>query len=94
MSKTVPFQTIQFSLITQFSSIWHIDRTPSGVSTPVDLEAMLMKGYSLFPEAPALLLLYDQIVYCHIKDARCGVLPHCKGAVGAFYSPSRLGNPK
>ena len=33
------------------SSIWHIDRTLSGVTTPVkvDLGAMAMKEYSTFP---------------------------------------------
>ena len=35
MSKTVPFQTIQFSISAQFSSIWREDRTLSG---PVELE--------------------------------------------------------
>ena len=34
MSKTVPFQTIQFSLCTQCSSIWPIDRTLLGATTP------------------------------------------------------------
>ena len=34
MSKAVLFQTIQFSISTQFSSIWPIDRTLSGVTTP------------------------------------------------------------
>ena len=33
MSKTVPFQTIQFCISTQFSSIWSIDRTLSGATT-------------------------------------------------------------
>ena len=32
--KTVPFQEIQFNLCTQFSSIWPIDSTLSGVTTP------------------------------------------------------------
>ena len=32
--KTVLFQTIQFSLSTQFSSIWPIDRTLSGATSP------------------------------------------------------------
>ena len=32
--KTVPFQTIQFSISTQFSSIWPIGRTLSGSTTP------------------------------------------------------------
>ena len=34
MSKTVPFQAIQFSIGIQFSSIWPIDRTLSGATTP------------------------------------------------------------
>ena len=34
MSKTVLFQTIQFSISTLFSSIWPIDRTQSGATTP------------------------------------------------------------
>ena len=33
MAKTVFFQTIQFSISTQFSSIWPIDRTLSGATT-------------------------------------------------------------
>ena len=32
--KTVLFQTIQISVSTQFSSIWPINRTLSGVTTP------------------------------------------------------------
>ena len=34
MSKTILFQTVQFSITTQFSSIWPIDRTLSGAITP------------------------------------------------------------
>ena len=34
MSKTVPFQTIQFSISTQFNSIQPIDRTLSGATIP------------------------------------------------------------
>ena len=33
-TKTVQFQAIQFSISTQFSSIWLIDRILSGASTP------------------------------------------------------------
>ena len=35
MSKIVLFQAIQFSIITQFTSIWPIDRALSGATTPV-----------------------------------------------------------
>ena len=34
MSNTVQFQTIQFSMSTQFSSIWPIDRGLLGATTP------------------------------------------------------------
>ena len=34
MSKIVLFQTIQFSIRTQFSSIWPTDRSLSGATTP------------------------------------------------------------
>ena len=34
MSKTVLFQAIQFSINTQFTSIWPIGRTLSGATTP------------------------------------------------------------
>ena len=53
----------------------------------VDLGAMAMKGYSVIPKSPASDCLVSQIG--HSLD---GVLPLHKGAVGVFYSPSRLGN--
>ena len=91
MSKTFLFKTIQFSISTQFSSIWHIDGTLSGPTTPgqsgpgndgnekllrisqsssitgplqdrVDQGTMAMKGYSEFPNVPALLEPHHQIV--------------------------------
>ena len=34
MPKTVPFQTIQCNISTRFSSIWPIDRTLLGATTP------------------------------------------------------------
>ena len=38
------------------------------------------------------ILLTHQIVYCHIQDTHgVEVLPLCRGAIGVFYSPSRLG---
>ena len=55
--QTVLFQTIQFSISTQFCSIWPIDRTLLSSTTlgRVDLGSMAKKGYSAFPKAPALL---------------------------------------
>ena len=56
--KTVPFQTIQFSINMQFSSIWPKDRAQDWV----DPGAMAMKGRSAFPKALALLEPNHQIV--------------------------------
>ena len=46
------------------SSIWPIDRTLSSVAPParVDLGEMVMKGYSIFHKAQALLEPHPQIV--------------------------------
>ena len=41
----------------------------------VELGAMAMKGYSAFPNAPALLEPHHQIVLCHIQDTRWGSYP-------------------
>ena len=62
--KTVLFQTIQFSVIKQFCSIWPNDKTLSGATTQVrvDLGTTAMKEYSAFPNAPALLKPHHQIV--------------------------------
>ena len=58
----------------------------------VDLGAMVMKGYSTFPKAPALLEPHHPIILCQSRTFIGGVLPLCREAVGVFYSPSRLGN--
>ena len=58
---TVLFQTIKFSISTQFSSIWPIDRTISDATSP-DLGAMAMNEYSVFPKAPSLLEPHHQFV--------------------------------
>ena len=38
----------------------------------VDLGAMAILGYSVFPKAPALLEPHHQIFWCHIRDSRLG----------------------
>ena len=60
--------------------------------TKVDLGAIEMKGYSIFPKAPVLLKPHHQIVYGHIRTLVEGVLPLCRDAVRVFYRPSRLGH--
>ena len=49
--------------------------------------AIAIKGYSIFPKAPALLKTYH-----HIRTLVMGVLPLCRGAVGVFYCLSRVGH--
>ena len=57
----------------------------------VDLVAMAMKGYSVFPKAPALLELHHQIVSCHIQDTRWRSFTHLRRSSRCiFYRPSRL----
>ena len=64
MSKTVLFQTIQFRISTQFSSILPLYMTLSGATTPGQSgpESDGNKWYSAFPKAPALLESHHQIV--------------------------------
>ena len=61
--------------------------------TREDLVAIAMKGYSVFPKAPALLEPYSQIVLCHIQNIRyrVGVSLLWRETVGVFYSPIRQG---
>ena len=63
-NSSISNDSVQFSISTQFSSIWPIDRTLSGATAParVDLGGMAMKGYSVLREAPALLEHHYQIV--------------------------------
>ena len=49
MSKTIPFQTIQFSISTLFCSIWLIDRTLSGATTLDQNEPRSSGNEGVFP---------------------------------------------
>ena len=68
MTKTVLFQTIQFSISTQFSSMWPIDSTLSGATTPDQSGPGSdgKRGVIRFPKALALLKPYHQIVLGYI----------------------------
>ena len=96
--KMVLFQANQFSISTQFSSIWSRDRTLSGAITPGQSgpgsdgnERVL-----LIPQSPSIIGTSPSDCFMfypgHILDTRWGgVLPLCRDAAGVFYSPSRLG---
>ena len=92
--KTAPSQLIQFSLSTQFSSVWPIDWT-------------LIKCYHSRPEwtweqwqwrgtqlSTKLQLYWNLTIRLFSVISRTlveGVLPLCREAVSVFYSPSWLG---
>ena len=92
----VLFQVIQFSIIAQFSSIWPIDRTLSGATTPGPSGPGSdgNKGVLHIPQSSSItgispsdcLMLYPG----HLLGG--GVLPLCRDVVSVFYSPSQLGN--
>ena len=52
------------------NSIWSIDRTLSGDTTPGQsgFGGKAMKGYTLFLKGPALQVLYHLNVWCHTQD--------------------------
>ena len=95
MSKTVLFQAIQFSTSTQFSSIWPINRTLSGATTPSQSGSRSNGNERVIriPKAPALLEPHHQFLYSHTGHSlvEVGGLLVCRDAVNVFYSPSRLG---
>ena len=92
--KRVPFQIIQFSISTQLSSIWPRDRAISGATTPGqsgpgsdgnETVLRIPNMSSITVTSPSDCL----VSYSGHSLAR--VLPLCRGAIGVFYSPSRLG---
>ena len=77
MSKTVLFQTIQFSISTKFSSIWLIEPYQVLPHSP-----KLLHYWSLT------IRLFSIISWKFIV----WFLPLCRETVGVFYCPSLLGN--
>ena len=95
MSKTVLFHAIQFSINTLFSSIWPIDWTLSGATTPgfsgpgidSNKEALcISQSSSVTGSSPSLLF---SVIY---KTLVSGVLLLGRDAVSVFCRPSRLGH--
>ena len=72
--KTVLFQEIQFRLSTQFSSIWPLDMTLSGATTPGQSGpgSNGNERHSVFSKASALLEPHHQIFKCYILYTRWG----------------------
>ena len=93
MSKTVLFQTIQFSISTQLNSVWLIGWTLSGTTTPGQ------SGPGSYGNERILRILQSSSITeawqsdCleSIQDTRWGgILLLCWGAMGVFYSHNPL----
>ena len=98
-------KTVQFSMNTQFkcknsklsklqlSYIWLIDRTLSAATTPGQSGPGSNGNEGVFHIPQSSRNIGTSSSDC-IQDTRWGswVLPHCKDAVGVFYSPNQLGN--
>ena len=90
--KTVLFEAIQFSISTQFSSIWSIDRSLSGATTPSP-SGPWSDGNKGVLGIPVSSRVTETSPFSVISRTHVGeVLPLCRDAVGVFYSPSRLGH--
>ena len=82
--KTVLFQAIQFSINIQFTSILPIKCYHTGPESDGYEEVLRI------PQSSS--LSSDSLVSYPGHSLLVGVLPLCRGAVGIFYSPSRLDN--
>ena len=88
--KTVLFQVIRFSISTQFSSIWCIDKTLS--RTRVNMGSTAIKGYSTFSKFQNYWSLTIRLFSVISRTLVRGVLSFCKKTVCGSCSPSWLGN--
>ena len=92
--KTVLFHPIRFSICTQFSSIWPIDRTRSDATTPGQSgpRSNGKEGVSRIPQSSRIIGTSPSDCLVSILGHSLGGFTLCKGAVGIFYSPSLLGS--
>ena len=107
-SQTVLIQLIQFSIskdfaytqfssiCTQFNSIWPVDGTLSGATTPGQSEpgSNGNKGVQCTPKHQYYWNLIIRLFSVISRTLVGGVLPLCGEDVGVIYSLSRLGNVK
>ena len=102
ISKTIPFQTIQFSISMRFKCKYSLivknikpkDKGLSGATTLAQNGAGSNdnKGVLCIPQSPRITgtSLSDYLV-SYPSHSLGGVIPLCRGAVSVFYSPIRLG---
>ena len=87
--KTVQFQTIQFSISTQFSSIRPIYRTLPGAIIPRP-RSDGDEGVLRIPQSSSITGTPPSDCLVSYQDTRwTGILPICRGAVGVFLCPIR-----
>ena len=93
MPKTVLFQAIQFCKSTQFNSIWPIDKTLSGATTPGQSEpgSDVNEGVLCIPQSSSITgtSLSDCLVSYIRTLIGVGYTPF-RGTVGVFYRPIKL----
>ena len=90
MSKIVLFLRIQFSISTQFSSNWPIDRIPSGATTPGQSEPGSNGNEGVLHIPPKLQHYWSLTIRLFSIIFRTligGVLLLSRDAVSVFYSP-------
>ena len=76
MGKKVLFQTIQFSISSQFNSIWPINRTLSGATTQAQSGPGSNGNVGVLHilQSSSITRPHHQIVQCHIHDTHWGSL--------------------
>ena len=90
--QTVLFQVIKFSISILFSSIWPIDKTLSGATTPGQSEPGSDGNEWVLRIPQSSSITGTSSSDCSGHSLGVGVLPLCREAIGVFYSPSRLCN--
>ena len=94
MSKTVIFQTIQFSISMLFSAIWPIDMTLSGATTPGQSGPRSDGNEEVLRISQSSSITGNSPSDCFVSypgHKFGGCLPLSREAVSVFYSSRRLG---
>ena len=93
ISKTVLLQRIQFCISTQFSSVWPINRTLLGATTPGQSKPGSDGNEEVLsiPQSSSITETSPSDCLVSYPGHLLGVLPLRRSAVGVFYSPRRQG---
>ena len=91
MSKTVPFQTIQFSISMYFSSIKPIDNPGATTSGQSKTGSDSNEGVLCIPQRYCITGTSPSDFFVSYLRHSLEVLPLCRGAISVFYSPQPTG---